>query len=595
MASASLFFDIFGRDKGVGKTFDEIGSKGKTLGGALKGVGMAMGAGLLAITAAVAHSGIEKLKDQSASIAQLEAGIKSTGNAAHVSVGGMSELADSVQNYSGQTSDSIMSAESLLLTFTNIKNVGANKIFDETTKAAADMAAKLGTDAAPQAMLLGKALQDPATGMTRLMRAGVSFTAAQRDQIKAMQASGNILGAQKLILGEVSKEFGGAAKAAGNSLPGELKKADNAFKDMSANLLSALMPVLLNVAKAMTGVATWASQNKGFVMALAIAVGILAVAFIVLSAAAAIVASPFIWIGLVIAALVAGVIIAYNRLGWFKDGVNAIMAFLVAVFQNVISFISTVMVPIWVYMFTNIVSRAVMFGAAVAAVWNAVVGAIGAAVGWIGVAINNAIGFFNSMASGVGSAISAAINWVNQFGAGVGNAVNVAIAFVASIPGAFLGALGALGGMLFGIGASIIQGFLDGLLSVWNAVTSFVGGIASWIKDHKGPLSYDEVLLQPAGAAIMGGLHKALKAGIPDITATLGGLTADIGGTRINTTYMNRQMSGVGAAAAAAQHGTQHIYVQNPWGSDFMEAKTDARVGAGFNQANQDLGRRPSR
>lgn len=594
MSSTSLFFDIFGRDQGVGKVFDDIGSKGKTLGGALKGVGMAMGAGLVGLGVAVGKTGLGELSDWSAGVKQLEAGIKSTNGAAHTTVDGMENLASSIQDYSGQTDDSIVSAENLLLTFTNIRNNGPNKIFDQATVAAANMAAKMGGDASSNAILLGKALNDPTKGLTALTRVGVSFTSGQVATIKSMQASGNIMGAQKIILGELNKEFGGAAKAAGESLPGQMAKAHRAFEDVSQSMVTALLPALTGAAKLMTGVAKWAQQNQGLVVALAIAVGVLATAFIVLSAAAAIVSAPFIGIGLVIAALVAGVIIAYNRLGWFKDGVNAIFAFVVAVIQNVIGFIVGVMVPGIVGGFTVIVTRAVMFGAAVAAVWNAVVAAIGAAVGWIGGAVSNVIGFFGSMAAGVGGAIMAAIGWVQRFAAGVGSTVQDAIAFVMGIPGAFLNALGSLGSMLFGIGASIIQGFLDGLLSVWNAVTNFVGGIASWIKDHKGPLSYDEVLLQPAGAAIMGGLHKALKAGMPPITATLGGLTAEIGGTRVNTTFMNRQMTGVGAAAAAA-HRAPPVYVQNPFTGEYLLAKTDERVNRGISKANDDLGRRPSR
>ena len=100
--------------------------------------------------------------------AQLEAGIKSTGGAAGVTTQHLQDLAASIQGYSGQTDDSIVKTEQLLLTFTNIKNSGTDKIFDLATKAAADMAAKMGTDASSAAIQLGKALNDPTNGMTVL-------------------------------------------------------------------------------------------------------------------------------------------------------------------------------------------------------------------------------------------------------------------------------------------------------------------------------------------------------------------------------------------------------------------------------------------
>lgn len=77
---------------------------------------------------------------------------------------------------------------------------------------------------------------------------------------------------------------------------------------------------------------------------------------------------------------------------------------------------------------------------------------------------------------------------------------------------------------LFGAGSKIIGGFLNGLQSKFEAVKSFVGGIAGWIKDHKGPISYDKRLLIPAGHAIMGGLNSSLLDGFKSVQATVSGM-----------------------------------------------------------------------
>src|SRR5262245_66611796 len=81
------------------------------------------------------------------------------------------------------------------------------------------MSAALGQDGKASAIQLGKALNDPIKGVTALQRVGVSFTKSQKNQIKALVESGNTLGAQKVILRELGKEFGGAAKAATDPTP----------------------------------------------------------------------------------------------------------------------------------------------------------------------------------------------------------------------------------------------------------------------------------------------------------------------------------------------------------------------------------------
>jgi phage-related protein len=213
---------------------------GKELGGhlmeGLGTIGIALGVGEFV------KKGVKEYASADALNAQFTAGIASTGNAANLSVKGMDELAKSISGYSGQTYDSIGKTEQVLQTFTNLKNVGPDKIFDDATTAAANMAAKLGGDASASAIQLGIALNDPTKGIAKLHRVGVAFTKGQEDQIKAMQASGDMMGAQKVILAELSTEFGGAAKAAGETLPGEIARSKVAFGELTKAVMTGVMP-----------------------------------------------------------------------------------------------------------------------------------------------------------------------------------------------------------------------------------------------------------------------------------------------------------------------------------------------------------------
>lgn len=178
--------------------------------------------------------------------------IASTGNVASISVKGLQDQASALEKISAIDENVILNGENVIATFTNIRNVAGagNDVFDQTTKAALDLSAALGQDMQSSAIQLGKALNDPIKGVSALQRVGVTFTAAQKEQIKALVDSGKTLEAQKVILAEVNREFGGAAKAAGDTFAGALFRAKDKAADFARDLITNLQPVLLNIGKA---------------------------------------------------------------------------------------------------------------------------------------------------------------------------------------------------------------------------------------------------------------------------------------------------------------------------------------------------------
>lgn len=158
---------------------------------------------------------VEAAEDAQKVTRQTNAVLKSTGGVANVTANEVANLAEQLSLKAGIDDELIQSGENVLLTFTNIRNeVGrGNDIFNQATTAALDMSVALGQDMQSSVIQLGKALNDPVRGITALRRVGVAFTEQQQDQIKALVESGDLLGAQKIILAELTKEFGGSAAA----------------------------------------------------------------------------------------------------------------------------------------------------------------------------------------------------------------------------------------------------------------------------------------------------------------------------------------------------------------------------------------------
>lgn len=687
MADSTLAFNVLAKDnasgtfKKIGKSAEDTGRKFGFLAARSHGLtaGMTAGfgkivAGLGAIATVSAFTGFINDARESAKVGRLtEQVIKSTGKAAHISADQVGSLATSISNKTGADDEAIQSGENLLLTFTNIRNeVGkGNDIFNQASSMITDMTAALNNGEVTaegmkaSSIQLGKALNDPIKGVSALQKVGVSFTQQQKDQIKTLVESGNTLGAQKIILGELNKEFGGAAAAAsdpltklktilgnvseqigGFFLPAVDKAATflgtkavpavsalantfaakvgprlrefggflgvevlpkikelagfvkerviPALAELATKIGAALAPILSDmgqkikneilpalkilgvflvekVVPALGSMADFVKRNKDFFIPFAetvvvLVAGLKAWAIVQGILNAVLAANPIGLVVIAIAALVAGLIYAYKHSEKFRaivDGAfNAVKVGATAVidfFKNNWKNLPLLLLgPFGIMIFafkalgpnlTNGLKAGLLKGLTGIGSWlknhlvdpvvNAVKRLFGisspstvfSGIGWQLIAgllsgiLKKIAGIgtwlYNNVILPIVRRFNQANQWLVDKGksiiagllSGLGTKWTDVATWIGKRRESVLSWIGNSLNWLKQKGRDVLQGFWEGLLEKWRDVTKWVGGIATWIKDHKGPVSLDRILLKPAGLALMKGFLDGLKSG----------------------------------------------------------------------------------
>jgi hypothetical protein len=187
---------------------------------------------------------IDTARVQEQVTAQMGAVLRSTHGAAGMTAESLTALAQSLQNVSVFSDEAIMGAENLLLTFTN---VGQN-VFPQAMTAILDVSQAMGKNLTESAQMVGKAINDPIAGISRLTDVGVVFNDEQRRTIERLQRSGDLMGAQRVILNELATEFGGSAAAAAFTFSGRLQQMANRMEDLQQTIGRALLPGLASLA-----------------------------------------------------------------------------------------------------------------------------------------------------------------------------------------------------------------------------------------------------------------------------------------------------------------------------------------------------------
>ena len=242
MASKAIGFlnFKFGADLGgFEKAMKKAQRKLKKFGKSVEKTGKNLTTSLTLPIAALGVASIKAFDEQQKAIAQVEAGLKSTGNTVGITSEKLQQMAADLQKTTLFGDEEILKgATAQLLTFTNI----TGEQFEKTQKVALDLATRLDGDLKSASIMLGKALNDPIANLSALSRAGIQFSEEQKATVKSMVKMNDLAGAQTLILNELEKQYGGSAQAAAQAGMGPITQLTNQLSDLSEQIGARLIP-----------------------------------------------------------------------------------------------------------------------------------------------------------------------------------------------------------------------------------------------------------------------------------------------------------------------------------------------------------------
>ena len=194
---------------------------------------------------------VNSYKVQEQAVSNLNAVLAATGGTVGMTSQELQDMASSLQSVTTFGDEAIIGMNAVLLGFRSI----TGDQFTRTTEAIMDMSQVMGQDLVSSANMVGKALDSPTQGMAALSRVGFVWTDQQREMVKAMEESGDLMGAQEVILGELEKAFGGAARAAGETATGSFDQLANSLGDLKEELGAIVALTFKADAKGLTALA----------------------------------------------------------------------------------------------------------------------------------------------------------------------------------------------------------------------------------------------------------------------------------------------------------------------------------------------------
>jgi hypothetical protein len=231
-----------GAEGSLGKLNEKVSSISSGIGKAIGGIAIALGFTGIVSGLRDAVAAAEEAKVANERIDAIAKSMDLFGNQTKKTTDRIKAFADEQELLVGVEAEVIKATQAKLLTFKEVA-LSADKMggaFDRATILAQDLAAAGFGEATANATQLGKALNNPIEGISALTRVGLTFTEEQKNVIRSLQETGDMAGAQEIILAELERQVGGTAAATVT----DTEKMRLAFDRVSEEIGTALLPLL---------------------------------------------------------------------------------------------------------------------------------------------------------------------------------------------------------------------------------------------------------------------------------------------------------------------------------------------------------------
>lgn len=246
---------------------------------------------------------------------------------------------------------------------------------------------------------------------------------------------------------------------------------------------------------------------------------------------------------------------------YFSGVVDAIVGYAKTVFETLVSALQTVWDSItgaasaaWEWLKTTITNIITSFISGAIAVWESFKNTLSSL--WNGLKAT-AEASWNALKTAVVNVINGLVQGAQKAWDDLKNGVSNAVSSVTKV----FDGLKKIN--LFEAGKAIIDGFLKGLKGAFDNVKNFVGGIADWIRENKGPIEYDRKLLIPHGRAIMDSLNEGLQDRFKDTKSLVSGMASEMSDIFEQTTL-------TGNVALTGSDGIQDSIVRGSYRLDTL-------------------------